>query len=176
MSVSVNPHPRNAPRYRNPVQGPPKRKRDDALHDRTKHGTPLKVPLGKQVEGSLLTPLYRVVRTNLDRAVDGVEYLCRCKCGTEKIVKASPLMRRTVRSCGCLRMGRPGRRVAPMKKKVRYYTDCEYPNGRVVRIYVDNGEVISDSHPHWESDYQYDEAKARMTEVRRGDPLLWNRL
>lgn len=176
MSVSINPHPRNAPRYRNPIQGAPKRKRDDALHDRSQRGTPLRVPLGKQLEGSFLTPLHKVIRSSADRKPDGAEFMCRCKCGTEKIVLASALMRRSIRSCGCLRMGRPGRRVAPMKKKVRYHTDCEYPNGRVVRIFVDNGEVISDTHPHWESDYQYDEAKARMTEVRKGDPLLWNRL
>tara|TARA_Y100000004_G_scaffold165506_1_gene196449 strand:- start:23 stop:553 length:531 start_codon:yes stop_codon:yes gene_type:complete len=176
MSVSVNPYPRNSPRYRNPVQGQPKRKRDDALHDRTKAGTPLKVPLGKQLEGSFLTPLFKVVRSSHDRKPDGAEFMCRCKCGTEKIVMASPLMRRTIRSCGCLRIGNPRKTTKIVKKKIRYYTDCEYPNGRVVRIYVDNGEVISDSHPHWESDYEYDEAKARMTEVRKGDPLTWNRL
>ena len=176
MSVSINPFPRNSPRYRNPVEGKPKRRRNDAIHDRTKKGTPLKVPLGKQLEGSLLTPLYKVIRSSFERKPDGAEFMCRCKCGTEKIIVASPLMRRRIRSCGCLNMGRPGKKPTPMKRKIRYYTDCEYPNGRVVRIFVDNGEVISDTHPHWESNYQYHEAKARMTEVRKGDPLIWNRL
>ena len=84
-------------------------------------------------------------------------------------------MRKRVRSCGCLLNGNPGTRRSRLSKKVRYYTDCEYPNGRIVRIFVDNGEVISDSHPHLESDYEYDEAKARMTENLKKDPRTWNR-
>ena len=135
----------------------------------------LVVPLGKQLEGSLLTPLERIIRPNSKDAMGGNQYLCRCRCGNEKIVKASPLMRKRVRSCGCLLNGNPGTRRSRLSKKVRYYTDCEYPNGRVVRIFVDNGEVISDSHPHLESDYEYDEAKARMTENLKKDPRTWNR-
>ena len=166
MAFEMRPYPKSKK---------PLKIKDIGTSRKPQQGT-VKVPLGKQLEGSLLTPLERINRPIDEKPKYGVEYICRCQCGNQKIVLASPLMRRRVRLCGCLSGNRQGNRKKPENKKVRYYNDCTYPNGRVVRVWVDNGEVISDTHPHWESDYQIDHAKAQMIEVRRKDPNLWNRL
>src|SRR6476620_3352995 len=41
---------------------------------------------------------------------DGSTYLCRCKCGGEKLAASALLKRGKVKSCGCINRGPPYRR------------------------------------------------------------------
>jgi len=47
------------------------------------------------------------------------QWLCRCQCGTEKLVKQKNLLNRNTRSCGC---GRSSAQSAAMTKPLRKYT------------------------------------------------------
>ena len=166
MSVSINPHPRNSPRYWC----------GKSLRNVERNGQPIPVPFGERIKGSQLTPIELV--KNDDPYNSGRKVLCRCECGNETVGYASQIMSLHKKSCGCLaRRSRKKVTVVPKKIKkikvlkkpnvVRDTTFVEYPNGRIVKLYVDNGEVISDTHPEWESTYQYSESKAVQTENLR---------
>ena len=169
MSISVNPHPRNSPRYW----------AGKSLRNVANNGQPLHIPFGERIPGSRLTPIKRV--DNTDTYSSGRKILCKCSCGNETVGYASAIMKLHKKSCGCLakKTTKAVKKIAKQPrveekkvkpKGVRLTTEVEYPNGRVVKLYVDNGQVISDSHPEWESNYIFDEAKAVQTESLRKDP------
>lgn len=61
-----------------------------------------------------------------------VQYLCRCNCGTEKIIKANNLMKGNTKSCGCLRRELRGK-YSKQWRGGKGKTSCGY-----VKIYMPN--------------------------------------
>lgn len=42
-------------------------------------------------------------------SINGAMWICRCKCGKLKVVRATQLRNQSVKSCGCLKRGREKR-------------------------------------------------------------------
>lgn len=54
----------------------------------------------KDISGNHYGALVVIIRLNT-RTADGYDYLCKCSCGKEKIVKYNNLVRGDTKSCGC---------------------------------------------------------------------------
>lgn len=105
------------------------------------------------------TVLSRVERTK-NRAT---RYLCRCDCGTERLVFASNLQRGLTKSCGCLNLevlsvrstthgqSRTGKRTKAYSTWTSMKTRCSNPNNRDYPNYGGRGIRVC---PQWESSFE----------------------
>ncbi len=116
--------------------------------------------------GQTFGKLYVVKRVEND-AQGTVQYLCRCECGNEKIVRANHLKRGAVRSCGCLASALTSQRNTTHNKTgTRLYriwrgikVRCYDAHHKDFRDYGAKGVTICDE---WRDDFQafYDWAMA----------------
>lgn len=73
-----------------------------------------------------------VVLREVERAGRARRFLCRCDCGTEKVVRLNHLRRGTIRSCGCLAKDR----IRETKTTHGMFVGARDINGRRTRLYT----------------------------------------
>ena len=109
------------------------------------------IDLTGQVFGKL-TVVSRVENSKNNK----VQYLCRCACGSEKIILSNSLLSMRTRSCGCLRSEREGTQKELVKKHtaknrlyriwVNMHYRCESTNATGYDIYGGRGITVC---PEW---------------------------
>ena len=100
-------------------------------------------------------------------ATVGTKWVCRCKCGAEKVVTANRLLRGNDKSCGCLKrevLGNATRKHGRANSRLTGYADrtygiwqamrarCHNPNNNRWASYGGRGIIIC---PEWDSFEQF---------------------
>ena len=78
-------------------------------------------------------------------------WLCKCDCGTEKVIKGDSLTRGNTKSCGCLRFGksRLPKGVASFRELLRKYKQTAKKRGHIFKLTEEQFRKITQQNCHY---------------------------